>query len=103
MKNTTLPDKVSELHKLWNIDDDGEGEGGHEIAEGALLERDHGASGDDARMLLVHEKGMTNSQIPKMSCTSSIYIKQSPFQRTGVLSKTSEWIELKLDPNFFRS
>ena len=33
---------------------------------------------------------------------ASIYIKQSPFQMTGVLSKTAEWIELKLDPNFFQ-
>ena len=32
--------------------------------------------------------------------TESIYIKQCPFQRTGVVSEKAEWIELKLDPNF---
>ena len=59
---------VAELEELGDVDGDGEGEGGHQVAPGAPLEGAHRARAAAARarraLALVHEERAAHRQVP---------------------------------------
>ena len=56
-------DIVFKFHEFWNVDNDGEEEGGEEVAPRSLLERHH-RPGAPERLVLVHEERVADGQIP---------------------------------------
>jgi hypothetical protein len=66
----SLPDKVSELEKLWNVDDGGKEKGRHQIAPRAFLEGTHGgaaaapAAAGTGALALVNKKRVAHGEVP---------------------------------------